>query len=116
MDTDIINSYLKKELWMDFEMAGSGIGEVRLHGYTDIAEEDKIIIKFKQVFMISAVTTFSYEGHGDFITVAQGETARNINMKFGVTKGHNVYILSNTDVGEDMFIIAKDVEAVFCNT
>ena len=106
---DIINSYLKQELWMDFELSGTGIREVRLHGFIDEAEDDNIIIKFSEVFMVSALTSFNYEGSGDFITVAEGETARRINIKYGVTKGHNIYFLSNTNVEGDMFIIAKDV-------
>ena len=34
-----INSYLKQELWMDFELSGTGIREVRLHGFIDEAED-----------------------------------------------------------------------------
>lgn len=115
MVIDMINSYLSGELWMDFELAGTGIGEVRLHGYIDEADDDKIIIKFSQVFMISALTSFTYEGQGNFITVAEGEDARRINIKYGVTKGNNIFVLSNTNVEGEMFIIAKDVEAIFCD-
>ncbi len=115
MNIDMINSYLNNILWLDFELSGTGINEVRLHGFIDEAEEDKIIIKFNWVFMISALTSFTYEGSGDFITVAEGETARSINIKYGVTQGNNIYFLSNTNVEGAMFIIAKDIEVIFCD-
>ena len=56
MNIDMINYYLNNNQWMNFKLSGMGINEVRLHGFIDEFEEDKIIIKFNWFFMISALT------------------------------------------------------------
>lgn len=105
-----INEYLKKELWMDFELYGTGFLEVDICGKIDEADDEKIKISFESPYMISCVSLFTYEGNDDFIKIIEGEEAYQINKKYGVTQGNYIFKLMNTNIEGDMYIIAKSVE------
>lgn len=114
MDIDKINDTLRKELWMDFEICSFGIDEVELCGYLDESEDDKIIIKFEQVFMVSSLMSFTYEGKGDFLFIAENDMAYNINSKYRITSGYNIYMIANTNVNCEMYIVARNVKMEYC--
>lgn len=105
-----INDYLKKELWMDFELYGTSFLEVDLSGKIDEQDDEKIKIVFKEPYMISCILLFTYEGDGDFIEILTGEEAYKINKQYGVTQGNYIFELKNTQVEGNMYIIAKDIE------
>lgn len=112
---DSINKYLRNELWMDFEMYCLNGGFLELVGFIDEAGEDLIKITFESPFTIISNLSFTYEGEKDFISVLTGEKAYEINMKYNVTKGNEIFKLSNTNVDGDMYIIAKDIKAIIYN-
>ena len=106
----IINEYLKKQLWMDFEMSNMNRGFLKLFGFLDEADDDKIIIVFKQPYTVLCNFFFTYEGKGDFISIVEGEETYQINRSYGVTQGNVIFKISNTNIESDMFIIAKEIE------
>lgn len=105
-----INSYMKQNLWLDFEVVRIGVGFVELRGFIDEAYDDSILIRFKSVYMVSLVTSFTYKGNGDFISIIHGDQAFSINSDYDVPKNNNIYSLTNTNVNSEMIIIAEDVE------
>ena len=104
MDLRMINDFMMQFLWMDFELVRINPQTVELHGFIDEAYEDKIIITFSSVHMAD------YEGNGNFISIANDHQSRSINYAYDVTVGNTVFVLSNTNIQGDMFIVAKKVE------
>lgn len=105
-----INSYLAKELWMDFEVYKLNAGEVILSGFLDEMDSDKIRIKFIQPYMMVCTMSFTFEGGMNFISVLEGEEAIEMNKKYQVTEGNNIFMFSNTNINSRMFLIAKKIE------
>lgn len=110
MDLDKINNYLRDNLWMDFELVKVGMNFTELHGFIDEAYNDKIIIRFKSVHMLNIVTHFTYSGKNDFISLIEKEKAYAINVKYDVPIGNKIFLLTNTNISSEMFIIANDIE------
>lgn len=109
-EISIVNAYLKKQLWMDFEMCSMNRGKIELYGFLDEAEDEKIKIIFEQPYMVDCNFFFTYEGEGDFISVVGGEEAITINKKYCVTQGNVVFKITNTNIETDMLIIARAIK------
>lgn len=109
-DLNAINAFMQHFLWMDLELVWVNSRTLQLHGYIDEAEDDKIIITFSSVYMSCVPVSFTYEGNGAFISIADRAQAIPINTAYNVTIGHTVFILSGTDMQGDMFIVAKRIE------
>ena len=105
-----INDYLMKQLWMDFELCRMDGGEIALFGYFDEMGPTKVKITFKQPYLVSCALFFTYEGNGEFLTFVEGEEAITINKKYGVTKGNQIFRISNTNIPSEMHIIAEELE------
>ena len=111
-----INDYLKTQSWMDFEVYKIGINEITLHGFKDglPSPNDRIIIRFKQCNMIACRLWFTYDPEeGDFLSIAQGEEAYQINGKYDVLQGNTVFKISNVGmgfIGTPMYIAAERLE------
>ena len=109
-----INEFVQQFLWLEFELIRINPQKVELHGFIDEASKDKIIITFSSVHMVCATISFTYEGKGTFISLAEKEQFISINKAYDVTFGNNVFLLSNTNIEGDMFIVAKQVEMELC--
>lgn len=113
MDIDkinLINTYLKEQLWMDFELCSMSGGKIEMFGFLDESGQDKIKIVFDRPYMMLSTFFFTYEGNSDFISLVTGEEAIGLNKKYSVTQGNQVFKISNTNVYSDMYIIAKGIE------
>lgn len=104
-----INTYLKKELWMDFELFETKSLDVVLSGKIDNYSNEKIRITFKEPYMVSSTYYFTYEGCGDFIEILTGKDAYVINMQYNVTQGNYIFKFKNTQLNGLMYVIAKDI-------
>lgn len=107
---NLINGYLKQHLWMDFELCNMNCGKIELFDFLDEAGEDKIKIVFDRPYMMLSTFCFTYEGNSDFISLATGDEAIELNKKYNVTQGNQIFKISNTNVKNDMYIIAKGLE------
>ena len=74
-DLNAINAYMQRFLWTDFELVWVNPYTLQLHGFINEAGDDKIIITFSSVYMSCAPVSFTYEGNGAFITIADQEQA-----------------------------------------
>ena len=104
-----INEYLKKQLWMDFEVCQTDFLTVILSGKTDGLSKEKIAIAFKEPYMISCVFLFTYDCEENFIEIVEGNEAYKINCQYGVPRGNYIFKIMNTNIGGNMYIVAKDI-------
>lgn len=107
---DLINNYLEDQMWMDFELCSVNGDKIEMFGYLDEADDDKIKIVFQQPYMMLCTIFFVYEGEGDIISLVKGDQLTQLYKKYSVTEGNQIFRISNTDIGGDMYIIAKGIE------
>lgn len=107
---NMINEYLKEQLWMDFEVCNMNCGKIEMFGFLDEAGEDKIKIIFDKPYMMLSTFCFTYEGNSDFISLVTGDEAVELNKKYNVTQGNHIFKFSDTNINGDMYIIAKEIE------
>ena len=107
---NLINSYLKGQLWMDFELCNMDCGKLEMFGFLDEGGEDKIKIIFDRPYMMLSTFCFTYEGNGDFISLVTGDEAIELNKKYNVIQGNQIYKISNTNIDNDMYIVAKGID------
>lgn len=107
---NLINDYLKKQLWMDFELCNMNCGKIEMFGFLDEGGKDKIKIVFDRPYMMLSTFYFTYEGNSDFISLVTGEEAVELNKKYNVTQGNQIFKICDTNVNNYMYIIAKDIE------
>lgn len=105
-----INNYLKEQLWMDFEIHGAGCATLKMTDFLDESGKDEIEIIFSSPFMMLSAFSFTYEGNRDFLSLVTGEEAVKLNIKYSVTQVNKIFRLSDTNINDDMYIIAKDIE------
>ncbi len=110
MGIEEINSYLREQLWMDFEATKIGANILELHGYIDESCNDCILIRFRDVYAVNITTRFSYEGKGDFISIIDGNRAYTLNSEYEVPIGNRIFRLLRTNIPTEMFIIANNIE------
>lgn len=104
-----INKCLKENQWMDFELCRMNEGQIILSGKLDELDEEVIEISFIQPFMVSCPMNFSYDD-GDFITIAEGEEAIEMNKRYKVEKGNYIFRLLIEDDNKNFFIVAKEIK------
>jgi len=104
-----INSYLKENLWMDFEICIMDGWEIVLSGKLDELDDELIEISFIQPFMVSCLMSFSYE-NGEFISLIQGIDAMEINKNYNVEEGNHIFKLSIDNNENAFFVIAKEIK------
>lgn len=109
-NVELINDYLEKFQWMDFELCKMNGGTIELSGYLDEAEEEKIRIIFNSPYMVISPLFFTYEGNKKFISIVSGKQAYEINKKYRVIKDNKIFKLSGIDIEEAIYIIAKNIE------
>lgn len=78
---NIINKYLKEQLWMDFEICNINCGKIEMFGFLDEAGKDKIKIIFDRPYMMLGTFRFTYEGNSDFVSLLTGSDAVCLNNK-----------------------------------
>jgi len=108
-----INNYLKKNLWMDFEICIMDGWEIVLSGKLDELDDELIEISFLQPFMVSCLMSFSYED-GEFISLIQGMDAVKMNKNYNVEKGNHIFKLSIDNNESEFFVIAKEIKVNIC--
>ena len=107
---NLINTYLKDQLWMDFQLCNMNCGKIEMYGYIDEAGDDRIKITFDKPYMVLSTLMFTYEGKGDFIVSVTGNEATELNKKYNVIQGNRIYKINNTNINSPMYIIAQGID------
>lgn len=101
---------LKEQLWMDFELCNINCGQIEMYGFLDESGDEKIKIVFNRPYMMMSTFCFFYEGNKDFISLVTGDEAFALNIKYSVIQGNLIFKISDTNICNDMYIIAKGIE------
>ena len=112
---NLINNYLKEQLWMDFELCNMTCSKIEMYGFLDESGEDKIKIVFDSPYMMLSTFCFTYEGNSDFISLVTGSEAIELNKRYSVIQGNLIFKISDTNINDDMYIIAKGIEVQIMN-
>ena len=104
-----INEFLKKELWMDFDLLKIDLNEVVLSGRVSELGEEVIKISFIEPFMVSCSMYFTYK-EGDSISLLQGDEEIALNKKYHVETGNHIFQLVVNDNEDTFFIMARGIQ------
>jgi hypothetical protein len=106
-----INSYLKKEMWYDFEILEYKENCLIIIGSTDFTYSHSIEIKFEDVFLSHFNTEWKSDTTKNVIEVVSGDEARIINVKNRVEQGYILFKFIPEDMEENCFfyIAAKNI-------
>lgn len=81
----------------------------------DEGGEDKIKIVFYRLYMMISTFCFTYEGNSDLIFLVMCDEAIELNKRYSVIQGNQIFKISDTNVEDNMYIIAKGIEAQIMN-
>ena len=112
---NLIKDYLKEQLWMDFELCNMNGGKIEMFGFLDEAGDEKVKIVFDRPYMMLSTFCFTYEGNSEFISLVTGDESVELNKKYNVTEGNQIFKISDTNINSDMYIIAKEIEVQIMN-
>lgn len=104
-----MNAFLKKNLWMDFDLIKIDLQEVVLIGRVSELGKEVIKITFIEPFMVSCSMYFTYE-EGDSIFLLQGDEEVELNKKYHVETGNHIFRLIVNDNEDNFFIISKGIQ------
>ncbi len=106
-----INSYLKKEMWYDFEILEYKKNCLTIIGSTDFTYSHSIEIKFEDVFLSHFNTEWKSDTTKNVIEVVSGDEARIINVKNRVEQGYILFKFIPEDMEKNCFfyIAAKNI-------
>jgi hypothetical protein len=107
-----INSFLRKEMWFDFEILEYKENCLTIIGSTDFSYFHNIEIYFKDVFLIHCSAEWKSDTKSDVIEIITGNEAREINLKNNVEQGYTLFKFISEDIDEDRFfyVAARDLE------
>ena len=86
-----INDYIKKQLWLDFEVLSYENCTLSIIGNIDISSEHDIKITFNDVSFISMPFEWKTNTSIEAFFLVTGEEAVTLNRKFQVERGHYVF-------------------------
>lgn len=98
---EIFNQYLKKQLWMDFEVIEFSKGELKIIGSIDISDKPNIELIFKDVFFASTPFNWKTDTSNIVAMLLSGEEAKEVNLKFQVEQGYHIIKIWPEDYPED---------------
>jgi hypothetical protein len=106
-----INSYLKREMWYDFEVLEYKEKCLAIIGSTDFSYSHDIEIKFEDVFLFHCNSEWKSDTSKNVIEIVNGDEARTINLKNKVEQGYILFKFVPEDMDEDCFfyIAAKEL-------
>ncbi len=106
-----IDEYIRKNDWFDFHLWRYDGRKLILSGSTDLTYYHKLEIIFTDVFFAS---TFFDGWHSDtdkpVIEIPEHELNRELNIKFEIEQGYQIFIINTEDYKNDIYIAAKEIE------
>lgn len=75
---------------MDFEVIEYSRYALKVIGSLDISSAPNIEIVFEDIFFTSTIFSWRTDTSNEFISLIEGDEARNINIKFQVEQGYHL--------------------------
>lgn len=106
-----IDDHIRQNVWFDFHVWSYDGRKLVISGSTDLTYYHKLEIIFTDVFYAS---TFFEGWHSDtdksVIEIPNPELNRELNIKFEIEQGYQIFIIRTEDYKNDIYIAAKEVE------
>lgn len=100
-EVEVINSIIKKNLWMDFEIKKYNDGKLTIYGGIDLLHSHVIEIYFEDVFFVSLPTEWKSDTQQNVLHFLQGEASIEINIRFMVEQGYHIFRFVPEDYSGD---------------
>lgn len=106
-----IDTYIRQHAWFDFYIKNYDRQNLIVAGSTSLSYPDLIEIIFEEVFFIQG---FFQSWHSDTkSTVFQiPENEKEINQKFEIAQGYQLFIFKTEDYNNDIIIAAKTISFI----
>lgn len=106
-----IDDYIRQNAWFDFHLWRYDGRNLVILGSTDLTYYHKLEIVFTDVFFAS---TF-FEGwksdtNKSVIEIPNTELNRELNIKFEIELGYQIFIIRTEDYKNDIYVAAKGIE------
>ncbi len=106
-----INTYLKKCLWMDFEICEMSFIKTIVAGRIDTSiDKYAISIEFQQPYFISGLFSWKLEDAKPFIELAKQSEFIDFNKKYRIEKGNYLFKICMEDFEEALYIAASGIK------
>jgi len=106
-----IGDYIRQNAWFDFHLWRYDGRNLVISGSTDLSYYHKLEIIFTDVFFASSF----FEGwHCDtdkpVIEIPNTELNIELNIKFEIEQGYQIFIIRTEDYKNDVYVAAKEIE------
>lgn len=106
-----IDDYIRESAWFDFHLWRYDGRNLVISGSTDLTYYHKLEIIFTDVFFAS---TFFAGWHSDtdkpVIEIPNTELNMELNIKFEIEQGYQIFIIKTEDYKNDIYVAAKKIE------
>lgn len=99
-----INIFLKKSLWMDFQVIEYGNSTLKIRGYIDFYEPYKIEIIFQDVFFIMSNSFWKMDTERTSLELLRGSNLKMISYKYRIEQGYAVFMMKSEDDIPQIFV------------
>lgn len=108
---DEINDFIRKKMWLDFEVLNYDKSKLTVIGSIDISTVHDIEIVFEDVFFVSMPFEWKTDTSETVLIFVEGEEAIAINKRFQVEKGYYIFKFIPEDFPEDFgcYLGAKSI-------
>lgn len=114
LEIDKINNYLRRCLWMDFEICQMSFIKTVISGRIDTSSDKYMIdIEFEQPYFIASLFTWTADTSKPFIELASENEFVELNKKYRIEQGNYVFKIYIEDFEESAIFIASP--KIICN-
>jgi hypothetical protein len=111
------NAYLKKCLWMDFEICQMDFLKIEVAGRVDTSSSEYAIsIEFDQPYFVSGIFCWNLDNTKDFISIADANEQIEHIRKFKIEQGKYLFKINMEDFETPLYIAASGVKCNIYNT
>src|SRR5882724_11984100 len=104
-----IDGVIRQNLWFDFYILKYDGNNLTLAGSTDLTYYHTLEIIFEEVFFVSSFQGWRSDTNKVVIEIPSEELARELNLKYEIKQGYQVFIIHPEDYKNDIFIAAKRI-------
>ena len=106
-----IDDFIRKNLWFDFQLWLYDGRKLVIVGSTDLTYYHELEIIFTDVFFASTY----FEGwrsdtEKPVVEIPDTELNRELNIKFEIEQGYQIFIIRTEDYQNDIYIAAKEID------
>ncbi|GIO67640.1 hypothetical protein [Paenibacillus cookii] len=106
-----INTFIRSQLWLDFEVLQYDKQKLTIIGSIDISNMHDIEIVFEDIFFVSLPIEWKTDTSRQVLSILEGEKAIILNKKFQVEQGYSIFAFAPEDYPDDFgcYVCAKKI-------